>query len=338
MKKIAIWNNYTTFAQNKAFDPTAYGIGEDLGWPVIHLKDELERKGYVVETLDMDKTENYEKIVFLDYPNPETCCYNVHSIPKEKKYLVLTECEIIYKENNMPSLYNDFNKVFAYNDNLVKEHGYIKLNLPNKLKTPLFVPFSQKKICTMIAGNKKSRETGELYSARYEAIKYFEKKHRSDFDLYGMGWNTFRFTGPKLIRGLNRVPGLTKLFAQKHPCYKGKVDKKLQVLSQYKFAICYENSCIIPGYISEKIWDCFFSGCVPVYWGAPNVSDYIPKNCYIDKRNFSTYEDLYNYIKNMTESDYNAYLKAAKDFIASDKAYPFSGECFADTLIREMDL
>ena len=48
------------------------------------------------------------------------------------------------------------------------------------------------------------------------------------------------------------------------------------------FAICYENARDIPGYITEKIFDCFFAGCVPIYWGgAPNVTDHIPANTFI---------------------------------------------------------
>ena len=39
MKKIAFWNNYTEFSNNQAFNPNAYGIGEDLAYPLILLKD-----------------------------------------------------------------------------------------------------------------------------------------------------------------------------------------------------------------------------------------------------------------------------------------------------------
>jgi hypothetical protein len=63
-------------------------------------------------------------------------------------------------------------------------------------------------------------------------------------------------------------------------------------LEKYKFSICYENARDTPGYITEKIFDCFFAGCVPIYWGANNITDHIPKECFIDKRDFEDYKVL----------------------------------------------
>ncbi len=336
MKKIAFWNNYTNFAKNQAFNPKAYGIGEDLGYPVILLKEKLEGKGYILETLDMDKSENYEAIIFSDVPNPKTCCVDLDTIPKEKKILVLTECEMIYKPNARTDLLNEYGTVFAYNDNLIKEYGYKKLNLVNKIKMPLDVPFSEKKFSTLIAGNKSVKSKGELYSERLRAIRFMEQNYLSDFDLYGFGWDLRTFRGIKPVRALNRIKPLRYLFTEKRLSYKGKVDKKIEVLSKYKFCFCYENSSAIPGYISEKIWDCFFAGCVPVYYGAPNVTDYIPESCFIDFRKFSSYEQLYQFMKNMNEKTYSEYIGNIKLFLQSEKSYPFSAECFVDTLINEI--
>ncbi|KAB7887432.1 hypothetical protein GBG19_10625 [Poseidonibacter ostreae] len=68
--------------------------------------------------------------------------------------------------------------------------------------------------------------------------------------------------------------------------------------------MCYENARDIPGYITEKIFDSFFAGCVPVYLGADNITEHIPKECFIDKREFDTYEKLYKYLKNMSDEEY----------------------------------
>lgn len=334
MKKIAFWNNYISFAKNQAFNPAAYGIGEDLSYPIILLKEKFSEKGYLLETLDMDSPTVYEAVIFSDYPNPKTCCVDLNTVPKEKRYLILEECEMIYRPNARDDLLNDFHKVFAYNDNLVKKCGYIKLNMANKIKSPLNVPFEEKRFSTMIAGNKESKNNGELYSERLRAIRFMEKEHPQEFDLHGIGWDVKTFTGPKVLRVLNRIKPLRKKLAEKHICYKGKIDKKVEVLSKYKFCFCYENSCAIPGYISEKIWDCFFSGTVPVYYGAPNVTEYIPKDIFIDFRKFSTYDALYTFLKNMPKCEYEKYLLKAKEFLMSEKAYPFSAECFAETITK----
>lgn len=36
-----------------------------------------------------------------------------------------------------------------------------------------------------------------------------------------------------------------------------------------------ENS-LVEDYVSEKVYDALIAGCVPIYWGAPNIQDFIP--------------------------------------------------------------
>lgn len=336
MIKIAYWNNYINFAKNEAFNSKAYGIGDDIGAPIIKLKEELEARNCIIETLDMGNPDSYDYVIFSDVPDIHTCCTDVSLIPKKKKILVLTECEMIYKANSRTDLLKEFEMVFTYNDNLVKNVGYKKLCLPIKLRTPIIKGFKEKKFSTIIAGNKESKIKGELYSERLKTIRFMEKNHLCDFDLYGIGWDLKTFSGIKPIRALNRFNLVRKLFTKKHPSYKGKINKKIDILSNYKFSFCYENTCLIPGYISEKIWDCFFAGCVPIYYGAPNITDYIPENCFIDRRKFKNYSEIYNYLKNLSEEDYMKYIENINNFLNSSKAYPFSAECFTETILNEV--
>jgi hypothetical protein len=115
--------------------------------------------------------------------------------------------------------------------------------------------------------------------------------------------------------------------------YCGTVVRKKPVLERYKFAICYENVRDVPGYITEKIFDCFFAGCIPIYLGADNISDYIPPECFIDKRNFMTYEKLYDYLISIDETTFCRYLNNIENYLRSDQAYPFSIKCFVKTLL-----
>ena len=43
------------------------------------------------------------------------------------------------------------------------------------------------------------------------------------------------------------------------------VNDKIEWLKSYKFNICFENSSY-PGYLTEKLFDAFMGGCVPIYW------------------------------------------------------------------------
>ena len=38
----------------------------------------------------------------------------------------------------------------------------------------------------------------------------------------------------------------------------------------------------------------------------------------------------------MTESEYIDYLQNIKEFLEGDKSYPFSAECYADTIINQI--
>lgn len=49
-------------------------------------------------------------------------------------------------------------------------------------------------------------------------------------------------------------------------------DNKVSFMSQYKFAICPENSNT-EGYVTEKIFDTFLSGCIPIYQGSNNTPE-----------------------------------------------------------------
>ncbi len=121
---------------------------------------------------------------------------------------------------------------------------------------------------------KKSVTRCELYSERIRAIRWFEKNQPSQFDLYGKGWD---LTLPPNLSPFRPVlQPLYDLVFPHYPSYRGGITSKRAILKHYKFSICYENARDIPGYITEKIFDCFFAGCVPVYLGASNVTDYIP--------------------------------------------------------------
>lgn len=58
--------------------------------------------------------------------------------------------------------------------------------------------------------------------------------------------------------------------------------------------------------------------------------------CIHDRKNFKGYDELYNYLKNMHDREYMDYLDTIKDFIESEKIYPFSAECFAETIVTEI--
>lgn len=52
---------------------------------------------------------------------------------------------------------------------------------------------------------------------------------------------------------------------------------KIEWLQDYKFNICFENSSY-PGYATEKLYEAYIGGTIPIYWGSPTIEvDFNPR-------------------------------------------------------------
>lgn len=75
----------------------------------------------------------------------------------------------------------------------------------------------------------------------------------------------------------------------------GAVDDKDSFLKNHRFNIAFENSAY-PGYTTEKIYDAFIAGCIPIYWGDPLVDRYFNPKSFINYSDFKTEADLIEYL------------------------------------------
>lgn len=320
----------SSYSNNRIFDILDEILNRD---DCLHgfylLKKKLEERNIDLNTQDINPPSESQFIIYNEMPKIKDILQN------KNNYLLIFESEIIRPDNWNIKKQKYFNKIFTWHDEFVDNKKYFKFNFPNKLPTNLYFDHNKKnKLCTMIAGHKFKSHPLELYSERVKVIRWFEKNHPEDFDLYGVNWDKYCFQ--KWFLPLNYLTIITKRLNSNYPSYKGTVRSKKETYENYKFAICYENVRDIPGYITEKIFDCFFAGCVPVYWGAQNVTEYIPADTFINRCDFKTHEELYEYIKKMPDKEYEGYLDAITNFIESDKMYPFSAECFAETIVTEI--
>lgn len=337
MKKLAIWVS-KPYQNDELFRAESPLNRDDCLASFHRLREELLLQGGRCHTQDIYVQEGSspDVVLYLDIPGGRLDALPGSWNSTVRKWLVLQESEVVIPRNWDLKRHEQFERIFTWNDELVDGIRYFKWNYTNPFPTRINLDISKKtKLCVLIAGNKTARHPLELYSKRIEAIRWFERNHPSDFDLYGVGWNEYLFTGPlpaRVIKALNRLKPLRRMLAVSYPSYRGKAESKRDVLGRYRFSICYENARDIPGYITEKIFDCFFAGCVPVYWGAGNITDHIPADCFIDKRNFPSYEELYDFLVTMGDSEYLKYLKNIDAYLASEKAYQFSIECFAKTI------
>jgi hypothetical protein len=87
----------------------------------------------------------------------------------------------------------------------------------------------------------------------------------------------------------------------------------LEVLNKYKFITCFENSSS-NGYITEKIFNCFFAKTIPIYYGAPDIENFINKDSFIRIQSVNDFEKAYELIKELNENEdkYNEFINRTK--------------------------
>ena len=86
----------------------------------------------------------------------------------------------------------------------------------------------------------------------------------------------------------------------------------LNIFNKYKFILAFENS-YDDGYITEKIFNCFFSKTIPIYKGSNIIKSFINESSFIDINN-NNIEDIIELIKllNNNEELYNNYINSQK--------------------------
>ena len=74
--------------------------------------------------------------------------------------------------------------------------------------------------------------------------------------------------------------------------------------SKYKFMICFENVSK-PNYCSEKLFNAYLSGTIPIYWGDPNISSFINMDAIFYLKSNFTNEELQKLIDDIRILDMN---------------------------------
>ncbi len=163
----------------------------------------------------------------------------------------------------------------------------------------------------------------QLQDKRLEAIGYFCGLGK--LDLYGRGWNSLWKIPPKYRRQLHSVIGRNIK----------SVDDKIRLLKRYQFNLCFEN-VRYPGYVTEKIFDAMMANTIPVYFGAPDISDFVPREAFIDASRFSNFEELHRFMSDFSADSAASMLAAAQIFLHSKDGSQFSHEAVALSLFEKI--
>lgn len=322
--------------ENKLFAPFANKNANVP--PFDYLKQYLEERGFGVKTIDFwDKKNHREEDVVVVFDHPPVGLYKMmlfardfarrkQTFPLKNRHLleilphfkkkILMQWESpannpwVYR--NIPAIVRHYDKVFF----IPKAARFPHFHYPQNFDALNATYFDAPRKSFMVMMNSSSRAKGfwnaELYSKRVEALRFFAD--HGDVELYGPRWDR---------SGLSFVRKIWKGFAENKPL----------TMSNYNFVLCFENATW-PGYVTEKIFDCMVVGTIPIYWGAPDIEEDVPTECFIDMRKFKNYGELRSFLRGLTAEDIRGYREAMRRYFISEQFKKFTPKHFGETVLE----
>jgi hypothetical protein len=340
------------FRQDRLFEPSLGRFnGEGILEPWIYLRSWFAERGIRVFTADrlVSGEQSSEINVYMSFGLQE----DIRSLAARPD-VVMSAFFAFEGPIVEPSIYRNLNwvkdyckRIYSFSDEASLApflNGRVEL-LPFCIPSPVESVDEQawraggRKFMMMINGNKRPRlYVHELYTERLRALKFFGEF--DEIDLYGIGWDVppyrmgktwMPYSFQRLHRALQSAGDHLRpdpLLAAARLRWRGAVEEKTPVLSRYTFALCFENQ-ILKGWITEKIFDCFRAGTVPVYWGASDIEHHVAPEAFIDMRHFGGYGELREFLHALSPAEIEAYRTAGREYLQSAAFHPFTKQAFA---------
>lgn len=363
---IAVYLDPPTHHQfnNRLFDRESNPYaGDDILAPYAAVRNHLTGKGIKVQTADLlPAIPDGRRNVLISFGVPDRTA--AHSV---RKYAALArrpdvilsaffamECPIVEPTlfESLPILQKYFKRIMSWSDSdALLQFTRTRVEVGHYCWPQSFDAVHEqiwsrrdRRFLLMMNANKLPRlYVDELYTARLRAVEFFHRY--GEVDLYGRNWDRMptRVGKTRTPATLRRLASRMSMIQQRiHPdplyvaaasAWRGAPRSKSETVSQYRFALCFENS-VLKGWMTEKLFDCFFAGTVPVYWGAPDVLDWVPAECFIDMRKFKDFAELRTFLHALKPADEQSYREAARNYLLSDKFDPFRLRTFVNLVTR----
>ena len=321
------------------------------------LRDQLIKLGHRIHTQDIITPETAELVIVVD--NATFRLSESAGLKHPKMFLIVIEP---YMQKNWDIRNHAyFDKVFTYNSLLLNDQYKLMLIAADEdyylgeamLQLPSEEQWKQRKFTILVSGA--FCTTPEYPSnniKRLEVLEFFSKTNPSGLELFGRHWDGFlgpRFMSnfPTIVRkflvrfqkfyGWARLGGLTNRRVLK--VFRGPLPAmaKVATLAGYKFNFALENENRIPGLVTEKIFDCFAAGTVPIYDGPPDIQNLIPRESYIDFKQFENLERLQDYLESLSYEDWIKIAAAGRKFLLNIKSGPFGTSNSLNNLMVEIE-
>jgi len=325
MKIYFIDTEYEIHLHGGMFEPSLYQ-DPSMALPLLRLRQAIEMSGNKIYTADRieEFRSHFAEKFYISLGNHN----RYQNLPKNINLLAifLLEPPLVARGGyqKLPELTKIFKAVYVHN---IDGDGYSLTGVDKTKLQKLYCPqpFDDvqypwwnennriNKVVAISGNHNPGLRKPEYYSLRIKAVAELNKYKA--IDLYGRGWDRWR------SRQSMWWPYWRNFIALMQT-YRGSCESKIDVLSKYRFSLCLENMPM-QGYITEKIFDCFYAGTIPIYLGASDIYQYIPKQSMIDVRDYNSWSELWSEISTMSESRWNQYRVAAREFIKSTSGLKF---------------
>ena len=359
MKATLVVLNEPDFLQNRIFSDLPIKGVKNYGYMFAEMRRQLADKGIDLATQDINPPEKSTLVIGLDVVD---FFQTYQRKPGQLLYLLLNEPATYYPRVWDKANHEPFDRIFTWDYTLADDnkyvHHYFAIDLDNypPFEEVTEAEFNRRKLLVLMAGMfqfapPKPGSDSLLY-IRYKALRWFGQHLPQQFDFYSRGidpaaYRSFRGLGilqrvlPRTVA--DRIADIVAARRRRavQALNRGPVPplEKLAVIRSYRFVVCYENTGT-PGYISEKIFDCLFAGCVPVYLGEPNIRRFIPEGCFVDRKAFATDAELADFLKQMPYSSYRGHIDAMRRFAEGVERQKFGSEAnakrVADVLLADL--
>lgn len=316
---------------DEVFVPGAGPQGGEFYLPYTLIRDELRHYGIELHTADLCRSED---TVFELHVNAQ------RQVPERPAYAYLYEDPLVRPRNAEAAVLARYRRCFTWNEEVVDGQRVIKLDIPNELSHLPFTGWDERDLfCVMIASNKAllRPDPRGLHHRRVRTARHFEAHAPELFSLYGAGWDQPGVRPGVLGRALKRLhEWRTRLLPgpPAFPSWKGRLESKADTLRRARFSIAYENVRGSRGYLTEKIFDCFVHGCVPVYLGTPGATAGIPADCFVDADRFGSEAELLDHLRDIDRDRFAAMQAAIAGFLDSPAAQRYTRQHFARALVE----
>ena len=324
---------YRDYADNSLFTP---GAGENNGefyLPYAKLRERFLAAGIELNTPDVNAGREVAFELHINCRRQD---------PAARAYVYLYENPLIRPLNRDRQALARYAKWFAWDGELRDDARTVSLLYPNRFDTEGWKGPAQRPLfCVLVASNKALTvvDPRDQYQARVRILEWYERHAPSDFHLFGRGWDRPAALPGRWGRVRNQLRKiLTRFLPAKSPyaTWRGPIDDKIELLTRARFCLAHENCRDLAGYVTEKLFDCFRAGCVPVYVGPKEIAELVPAGCFIDGRAFAGPADLDAYLRSVDDVAYRGYQERIRAFLLSPAARPFSQDHFAEVLVREI--